>query len=558
MREEILCIICYDFKGIQICDKCNAYACKRCITSYLSSQDILIPVCLNCGQELDMFKLYDTMGKDIITEIYFPKQIDRNIKMEYQKLSESMKCVSRIAKLGHPKLIPINIFRNTFNGITISEITKNKPTLDVLSYSICELLKIFDTETAEQILHLYTKTFKSISIKQEHHVKIMLTLEEIIKNFDVNQPYTSTLQSELFERDIIRECYDEILYGVSDVDPEFNPKRFMFPCSKPNCRGFVSARENSTYACIICNTEYCDKCHEPKKENHECNPEDVKSVSEIMKHSKPCPKCSARIHKISGCSQMFCTNCKTVFDYTTGLEVKKGHMHNPHYLEWRNNHRGGNDFNRNCVNNYYSNGATDPEVSHRRKQANKVYNDKLSKIRAELNKCDDLSLFRLRCQYLLNRFSKSDYESSLKSLFKARQKLQIIENVYQSFVDSIIDITESVIQTERHNELIMSINEDCLKQHKFISNRMLIDVVKELIEEGCHIKILELDDNEEYDMNNIYRYSEQVSKLVSISNMKKIINEITNYTNKQIIRINKIFGSRYSRLTATYSNKLMT
>ena len=45
--------------------------------------------------------------------------------------------------------------------------------------------------------------------------------------------------------------------------------------------------------------------------------------------AKPCPRCTALISKVSGCDQMFCTQCHTTYSWITG-QVTKGPVHNPY------------------------------------------------------------------------------------------------------------------------------------------------------------------------------------------------------------------------------------
>ncbi len=62
--------------------------------------------------------------------------------------------------------------------------------------------------------------------------------------------------------------------------------------------------------------------------DHKCSQEDIETQRYITENSKPCPRCLVPIQRASGCSQMYCINCMTVFDYNTGLE-DTGLVHNP-------------------------------------------------------------------------------------------------------------------------------------------------------------------------------------------------------------------------------------
>lgn len=112
--------------------------------------------------------------------------------------------------------------------------------------------------------------------------------------------------------------------------------QFIKPCPKDNCRGFLSTK----YNCGVCGTKVCPQCHEIKKENkeeskeeHKCDPAIVESIKLIKSETKPCPKCACPIFKLVGCNQMWCTSCRTAFDWKSG-SIINGVIHNPHYFEY--------------------------------------------------------------------------------------------------------------------------------------------------------------------------------------------------------------------------------
>lgn len=118
-------------------------------------------------------------------------------------------------------------------------------------------------------------------------------------------------------------------------------RRFIRGCPQENCRGFLS----TAYKCGICETWVCSSClaikEEKDDENHTCDPNDVATAEFIKSQVKSCPQCGMGIQKVSGCSQMFCTDCHIAFSWTTG-EIVHGAIHNPHYFEWRNRTGGNN------------------------------------------------------------------------------------------------------------------------------------------------------------------------------------------------------------------------
>lgn len=109
-------------------------------------------------------------------------------------------------------------------------------------------------------------------------------------------------------------------------------REFIRPCTQSGCKGFLS----TAYKCGLCEVKVCKDCMSPDSEDHECNPEDVASVEEIKKSTKPCPTCGTSIFKPGGCDHMFCTKpgCHTSFSWKTLKVIPHNRNTNPHYLEW--------------------------------------------------------------------------------------------------------------------------------------------------------------------------------------------------------------------------------
>lgn len=111
-------------------------------------------------------------------------------------------------------------------------------------------------------------------------------------------------------------------------------RKFIMQCPSNDCRGFLS----SQYKCEMCYMYTCPKCHIIIGTNnnieHICNEDMVKSAQLIKNETKPCPSCGTRISKISGCNQMWCTNCNVAFGWNSGI-IDTGPVHNPHFYEYQ-------------------------------------------------------------------------------------------------------------------------------------------------------------------------------------------------------------------------------
>ena len=116
-------------------------------------------------------------------------------------------------------------------------------------------------------------------------------------------------------------------------------RKFIMPCQKEDCSGFMC----SSYKCGLCEEYCCSQCLEmlgkDKDIEHKCDEDRVKTAELIKSTTRPCPKCGERIHKINGCDQMWCIACKTAFSWNTG-KIQDGVIHNPHYFQYMRENGG--------------------------------------------------------------------------------------------------------------------------------------------------------------------------------------------------------------------------
>jgi len=195
--------------------------------------------------------------------------------------------------------------------ITLSTMFPKKTFRDVV------LKKYFQEEINEQVSLIsksskYAKYYKDLEIwkseekERKKHIKFLRSEIQSLKRTIWELEYTS--------------------YNTKPVEPVgfCNGKK----CSTKDCSGYLD-EENF---CFVCEKTFCKICQEEIKENHECNSETLKSLEVIEKDSKPCPKCNIRISKIDGCDDMWCSNCKSFWNWQT-LQVTK-QRHNPDHIQW--------------------------------------------------------------------------------------------------------------------------------------------------------------------------------------------------------------------------------
>lgn len=111
------------------------------------------------------------------------------------------------------------------------------------------------------------------------------------------------------------------------------------PCPVEGCPAYLHPQ---TGKCDACSQTTCLKCNivlssfpssHQSNISHECQSDDILQWNAIRENTKPCPGCKTFIYKVSGCNQMWCSQCHTPFAWDTG-RIERGPIHNPEYYDW--------------------------------------------------------------------------------------------------------------------------------------------------------------------------------------------------------------------------------
>lgn len=136
------------------------------------------------------------------------------------------------------------------------------------------------------------------------------------------------LEAEIARRQYFIQHGREMGVTIAETEVKKERRQFIAACPDESCRGFLS----TAYKCGTCDCQFCKDCRELRADGHTCDPALAATMAAIAKDTRGCPNCGTGISKVSGCDQMYCTNCDTAFSWTTG-KVVTGVIHNPHYYE---------------------------------------------------------------------------------------------------------------------------------------------------------------------------------------------------------------------------------
>ena len=280
---------------------CGYDMCCECAIKYILDSTNPVTHCMNCKHEWNREFLDANFTKKFLTteyrvhceNIFFDRE--RILLPETQELAESIKLMKKLYNKAKTIVVDWNEKYNALRLERNNIHQNNRIGLDIAEFYFSEEDRQIEVEAE---LVGFQQRIRRMNAR-------VIFLRGIIENPETIHERFFTQKRTTVRREFIRTC--------------------------PNgdCKGFLSTQ----WKCGMCECHVCKDCHEVKMdENHVCNEDSVKTVALLAKDTRTCPKCAANIFKIDGCSQVWCTQCHTAFDFRTG--VIETHVHNPHYYEY--------------------------------------------------------------------------------------------------------------------------------------------------------------------------------------------------------------------------------
>lgn len=229
-----------------------------------------------------------------------------------------------------------NDLKEWIHSIKNSFITMAEPCIafdgsHIIQRAIVELVLEYNVDSIISEYDRFTPDFQLVSKLEDliqHIKKSMFTKDKTNEDQFINEVETS------FEKHIQLFDTENIKSHISLAEIYVNKiKENRANIGKCECGHGIIIKES--HICTSCNQVSCDKCLKiiSSGQKHECSKEDLELVKYYHSHCKNCPKCGTWIEKSSGCNDMFCTECHSLFDFLTG-ERKYGNLHNPERMEY--------------------------------------------------------------------------------------------------------------------------------------------------------------------------------------------------------------------------------
>jgi len=260
---------------------------KYCFNVYnIYENDFIIPNYVQDTLLYDIFNKLNNIGNDIINIIKYEPKNNLNIikQLNDNKLYRDNRGLNIYVNI----MIDVTIFNNNYPNNPTKNILDQLSLMYLLIY--CMIVKPSYTKSHSIILNCCDIYDKTLTIKYDKNAKN-------VQNFDIIQ------------------------------------------CQNKECDNFL----NNKYYCDLCKFYTCNKCKEIYKNKHICDDDIIKTMKLIKNTTSICPVCKIRVNKVSGCNDMFCTNCNNFFCYRTG-KLLSGKRHNPEYTDYLNKLRDNDKY----------------------------------------------------------------------------------------------------------------------------------------------------------------------------------------------------------------------
>lgn len=470
-----ICNICADkttkiVRKLISCPHCQKQACVVCIKAYALSMNSKIH-CMYCKIEWTREFTNEILTKSFIENDYKTHRKDILLEIEKSKIPHTMEYITATNEIQDYRQYKEtwSKFNSEFERDLRIEYGKMASNVDHILRYIREDQKNKDKFERYQVY--YRNACNEVNrIKTETRyleLKNKLSVEYTIYISNLRTFLTSDNQQKPVFNDIyqLSEKGDLVTITGQSKKQEQEPKYvYTVNCPENDCKGFL----DKNYKCEICKKKFCSQCHELKVQDqeHVCN-EDIKaSIKTLKKDSKPCPKCSCMIHKIAGCDQMWCTQCKTSFSWRTG-KLCTSVVHNPHYFDWIA--RTGGDLNTEIENpcgfrdNYfvtYINRFIRQYSGDRRKHFQhtfRICQHLLHIIQVEvpkikLKKGSDVDIHRSdRILYINGSLSESLFKNRIYQNEKKHEELEDVRAIIATFVQVLDEAAREAFNSQDNN-----------------------------------------------------------------------------------------------------------
>lgn len=381
------------------CVYCNFSVCQQCLRRYLLA--INSPKCMECGRAYSRRTLCKLLPKSFINGAYAAHMAEVYYDIERAKMPSIQSTVDRLLRQRH----------------------------------LHDVIREYEAKSRE-----YQKTITGyimqIGMSDE------LTLDELVVIYE-KKVLASNVAKAGIEK--IGQLQNELRL-LDSTQTQFTTRK----CLAENCRGFL----NTDWKCGVCGRITCKSCLNLDSQQHVCNESDVATARLLVENTKNCPTCGIGIYRVSGCSQMWCTECHTAFDWDTG-DIAGGPIHNPEFFEWRRRNAiplgdGLGDFEPLCGREIDANVA----FHFRSTMDGDFAYDNIYRLiilrHDQLRQFEPRDVTRKLCiEYMLNNISESDFKSKLVQYHKRAEKNREIYQLIILFLDCYADIIFRFIEFVR-------------------------------------------------------------------------------------------------------------